>query len=566
MEKLIINNMQKTRWMVYPKKTDDIIEQLLINRGIDPKNRDQFLNPDYMRDLLDPFLIKGMDRAVELIKKTIDNKEKIGIFADYDADGIPGAALFYKVLELYDAKEAEVYIPSRSEGYGLNEKGIEELYAKGCKLLVSIDLGITNRKQIEYAKKLGMKVIVTDHHEVQKKMYPKNADVVIHTHISRKYKNNDLAGGAVVYKIAQALGKKYGKPDNKELKWLLDLPAISTICDIVPLIGENRVIAKYGLLVLSKTKNVGLNSLYKYARIDKKNVDSYIVGFQIGPRINAPGRLAHGRLSYDLLVSDNEDKAMKIAKKLDDTNKKRQKSLDEVIKKAQKQIEEKNLDKEKVIVVVGKNWPQGVVGLVSSRITDKYNRPSIILSEEKGFLRGSARSIDAFHLVDNLKKADKFLLSFGGHAKAAGLSLDEKDFKNFYKKITALGRKKIKDSDLLRVIKIDAKLAVSELTLGLEKDIRKFEPFGLGNSRPVFMLKNVQVVDTRWVGKEKKHLKIKLKHKSSTKIIDGICFNAIDKFEDIRRSSTINLVFTLSENVWRGQRKLDLMIIDMKKI
>lgn len=554
---------QDTRWIVYPRKSDDIIEQLLINRGIDPSTKDQFLNPDYRRDLLDPFLISDMDKAVKIIKEAIDNGEKIGVFADYDADGIPGAALFYKVLELYGSK-VEVYIPSRKEGYGLNEKGIEELHNRGCKLLVSIDLGITNKKQVQYAKKLGMKVIITDHHEVQKDMFPKDADAVVHTHISKKYKNNDLAGGAVVYKIAQALGQKYGKPDEKELKWLLDLPAISTICDIVPLTGENRVIAKYGLLVLSKTRNVGLKSLYKYAQIDKEKVDSYTVGFQIGPRINAPGRIAHGKTSYELLVNESSKEALKIAKKLDEVNNKRQKSLDKVLKKAQDEIEKKKLDQEKIIVVVGEKWPQGVVGLVSSRITDKYNRPSIVLSREDEFLRGSARSIDAFHLVDNLKKTSKYLVSFGGHAKAAGLSLKQEDFKKFYKKITALARKEIRDKDLLRVIKIDAKLTIRELTFGLEDKISKFEPFGLGNPKPLFKLNNLEVVDTRWVGREKKHLKLKLKHKSSTKIVDAIYFSASEKCEDIRRTSIVDIAFSLSQNVWRGQRRLDLMIADVK--
>ncbi len=555
--------MQKKRWIISPKKSDDIIEQLLINRGIDPKNKDQFLYPDYKRDLLDPFLINDMDKAVKLIHDTICNNEKIGVFADYDADGIPGAALLYRVLKIYKA-EVEVYIPSRNEGYGLNEKGIEDLYKKGCKLLISIDLGITNKKQVEYAKKLGMKVIITDHHEIQKDLFPKNADVVVHTHISDKYLNNDLAGGAVVYKIAQALGIEYGHPDEREIKWLLDLPAISTICDIVPLTGENRVIAKYGLLVLSKTKNMGIKCLYKYSNINKENVDTYTVGYQIGPRINAPGRIAHGKSSYDLLVCDDEKTATIIAKKLDETNQERQESLKEILLEAKKIIRDKKLDEEKIIIVRGKRWPSGLVGLVSSKITDEYNRPSIVLSEEDEILRGSSRSIDCFHLVSNLKKVEKYLMSFGGHAKAAGLSMKKDNFHKFYKAITQIAYSKISDKDLIGEIKIDMKIKFQDLSLGLVKDIDRFEPFGLGNPRPILMVKDLEVIDTRWVGKDRNHLKLKLKHPKSTKIIDAICFRAHEDFERIRRSSIIDLAFTLSENVWRGQRRLDLLVADIQ--
>lgn len=555
--------MQKMKWVVYPKKSDSIIEQLLINRGIDPKDKDQFLNPDFDRDLLDPFLMDGMDKAVEIVHESIKNREKIGIFADYDADGVPGAALLWHALKLYGV-DAETYIPSRDEGYGVNEKGIRELYEKGCKLFISIDLGITSKEQVKLAKKMGMKVIITDHHEIQKKSFPDNADVVIHTHTSKKYINKDLAGGAVVYKLIQALGKKYGVPDARQLKWLLDLPAISTICDMVPLTGENRVITKYGLVVLSKTKNIGLKKLYKEAAIDEKHMDTYTVGFGIGPRINAPGRMDHAQASYFLLTTEEEKEAILIAKKINETNVFRQKSLETVLEKSQKSIVDKKLDQEKIIVVTGKKLPVGVVGLVASRITDRYNRPSIVLSEEDGVLRGSARSIDRFNLVDNLKKTEKYLLGFGGHAKAAGVSLKKENFSHFYKKITEIARQKIKDKDLIKEVKIDAQISSKDLSFGLTRDINSFEPFGLGNPRPVFMLKKMEIDELKWVGREKNHLKLKIKKQGSLKIFDAICFGLDREKIRIRTHDTLDLVFHLNVNVWRGQKRLDLQIIDMK--
>lgn len=571
--------MQNCRWSVYPKKSDDIIDQLLANRDIKLSEKKVFLSPDYTNDLEDPFLIKDMSKAIKRIEKAIQGKEKIGIFADYDADGIPGAAILYKTFAMHDI-EAQVYIPSREEGYGVNENGIKKLSQDGVSLLVTVDLGITAKKEVALANKLGMDVIITDHHEVQTRSFPDNAYAVLHTHLSEKYANKDLAGGAVAFKLAQAIGIKIGRPNIRDLKWLLDLPAICTICDMVPLTGENRVIAKYGLIVLSKTKNIGLKELYKVSKIDDKNMDTYTVGFLIGPRINAPGRMYrsisssgsrlqntlgdHAQASYYLLTTSNKHDASEIAKKLDEINTKRQQVLQEILVKARQMIKNDNLDREKIIIVRGQKWPGGIVGLVSSRITEEYCRPSIVFSEDKEILHGSARSIDAFHLVDNLKKVQTLLTSYGGHAKAAGVSLESKNFHKFYKLITQLARKEIRDIDLIKEIKIDAEVKAQDLSLKLVNELKKFEPFGLGNPRPVFMIKRIQVSDIKWVGREKNHLKLKLKHKNSLKILDAIYFGVDRTKLKIQKSDIVDIVFSISENVWQGVRRLDLKIIDLK--
>lgn len=558
------------KWIVKPQKTNDIVQQLLINRGIDPKNKEQFLHPEFERDLEDPFNIKDMDKLVSRFNKAIKKQEKIGIFADYDADGIPGAALLQRVCMILGL-EVSTYIPSRKEGYGLNKQGIQKLKDDGCSLLVTIDLGITNREEVKFAKKIGFDVIITDHHEIQEDNFPSKADIVIHTHLSKKYNNKDLAGGAVAYKIAQALSKKIGKPTLRELKWLLDLPAICTICDIVPLTGENRLLAKYGLIVLSKTKNKGLQKLYEVAAIDSSKMDTYTVGFLIGPRINAPGRIKHAQSSYFLLTTQDQVQATEIAYEINETNISRQKTLEQILNQALKQIKKDKLDENKIIVVVGKkDWPSGLIGLVSSRITEQYARPSIVFTPEDGMLRGSARSTDKFDMIENLLKTKSLLTSVGGHTKAAGLSLVKENYQKFYKEICALANKLLCDEDLVKEIEIDAVLQEKHLTLGLVKTLKLFEPFGLGNPRPVFMLENVKIRNLSWIGKEKKHLKMKIvkiyQAGLGKKEFEVISFNCKEELQHLKTSDNADMVFTLEENIWNGRRSLQLKLIDIKKI
>jgi len=551
------------KWIVYPKKASDIVDQLLINRGI--KNKNQFLNPHFERDLLDPFQISGMTKAIARIQQAIQTKEKIGIFADYDADGIPGAALLYNALTNLGL-EIFTYIPYRTEGYGLNKKGILELKEKGCKLLITIDLGITNKNEVKFAKKHGLDVIVTDHHEIKKTHFPENADVVLHTHLGKKYANKDLAGGALAFKILQALSLKYGKPTEKELKWFLDLPAISTICDIVPLTGENRVIAKYGLIVLAKTKNQGLKELYKIASIDSSTIDTYKVGFLIGPRINAPSRMKYGKYSYDLLIQKNPDKITSLAKKINEINIERQKTLQEIVAESKSIVQKEKLYKHKIIIVRNEKWPLGLLGLIASKIADEFTRPAIALNKEDDTFRGSVRSIEGINIMEILRKVEVDLKSYGGHAQAAGVSIEQKNYHKFEKKIITLCDSEIDASKLIKIIKIDCELNLSDINFRLLNYIKDFEPFGLGNPKPVFLVKNILIHDIKWLGKEKNHLKLKIKSQKSNKIIDCIMFNCLEFISDIQIGDCIDLVFSLEDNVWNGNHNLQLKIVDLRKI
>lgn len=560
----MLKNEFQTKWEVPERIYDDITSQLLYNRKIDLKDKSSFLNPDYNKDLLDPYKIKDMKKAVNLIRFCHENNQKIGIFADYDADGIPGAVLLHKVFKQLGIL-CETYIPTRSEGYGLNKKGILELYNKDCRLLITVDLGITCKKEVIYAKKLGFKVIVTDHHEIQKDFFPENADAILHTHLSKNYLNKDLAGGALAFKLVQAIGIEFGKPNERDLKWYFDLPAISTICDVVPLTHENRVIAKYGLIVLQKTKNIGLRTLYDVAKIDFEKMDTYKVGYLIGPRINAPSRMKYENFSYKLLICDNKNDALNIAKKLNDINLSRQKVLDEALLESMKQIKNKKLDKNKIIILKNNNWPLGILGLIASRITDNYVRPCIVFTKEDGVLRGSARSCEYFNIINFFTKFKKYLLGYGGHKAAGGLSLNEEKYMEFESVAVKYCNGKITDNDLVKTIKTECEMKANEINLSTIKKIKEFEPFGMGNSKPIFLIKNANIIDYKWLGSKKNHLKLKLMFGKSDKAIEAIKFNSQDLAEKINNGDIIDIVCCLDENIWNGRIKIQLLLIDIKK-
>lgn len=545
--------MKNFRWIVRPKKSDNIIDQILINRKIKKEEWSSFLNPDYDM-LFDPFLMKGMKEAVAKTIAAYNKKEKIGIFSDYDADGIPGAALLSNYLEKIGF-EVSVYIPSRDLGYGLNRVGIDVLKKEGAKLLITIDLGIRNKKEIEYAKTCGLEVIVLDHHEVGK-VIP-NCIVVDPKQIGDKYPFRELAATGVVFKFIQALNEKLSKVSVNYLKWNLDLVAISTICDMVPLISENRIFAKFGLIILQKTKHLGLQELYKKINIPNDYIDTYTVGFQIGPRINAPGRMANANASYYLLVTKDKNEASELAEKLDKINKKRQQELERVLTEAREKVCKNHLEKKKVILVEGKNWPQGIVGLVAGKLMEEFSRPVIVCENIDGNLRGSARSIDAYNMIEALDFAKDYLQKYGGHKKAAGLSFELKHLSNLYDKLLEIAEIKIKDEDLLSKIKIDVVLKKDDLNLAFFDKIKKLEPFGLGNPRPVFLLEQTEITDIKTVGKENKHLKFKADG------ISAIGFDLGHMAAVCPERSRGDIVFTMDEDNW-STRKLQLKILDLK--
>lgn len=548
-------------WEIKEKKFTDIIDQLLYNRGIfNGKNKDsieKFLKPDFDKDLHDPYLLSGMKKAVERIVKAHNESQTIGLFADYDADGIPGAALLYKALTLIGLK-VETFIPNRESGYGLSKKGIDLLISKNCQLIITVDLGISNLTEADYCQQKNIDLIITDHH-LPKKETPNAHAVINPKKKNEKYPYQELSGCGVAYKVCFALSKYFPKISASFLKWNLDLVAVSTISDVVPLTGENRLFAKYGLIVLPKTKNIGLNELINVAGIKRQQINSYCAGFQIGPRINAPGRIDNATKSYELLITQDKNEAKYLADWLNEKNTTRQDSMETVSKEAVKIIENERLYENKIIICQGQ-WQKGVIGPVASRLAEKYYRPTILFSDNIEFLTGSARSVFGVNIVDLIEKTSHLVDKYGGHQGAAGITVKKTNFKKFVKNITELAKKEIADYKLIRKVSIDMILSENDIKLDLGKKINQFEPFGMGNEKPVFALKNVKISNAKKVGKTEKHLSFNIETAKSQ--FQAIYFNSKDDLK-IESDYCYDIAFSLEIDHWNDRDYMKLYIVDI---
>ena len=551
-------------WVVQDKKYDDIITQLLYNRGVDVSDRSdikQYLSPEFSKSMPDPFLLPDMDKAVNRIIEAKNANQIVGIFADYDADGIPGAAFLAKTLSQLGIQH-QVYIPSREEGYGLSEVGINYLIEKKVELIITVDLGIRNQKEALYCAEQSIDLIVTDHH-VPGDDLPSCVAVVDPKIVGSKYPFCELSGAAVAYKLAYALSTHFPKELNESfLKWNLDLIAISTISDVVPLIRDNRTICYFGLNVLQKSKNVGIRSLIEIAKIDQKNMKAYHVGFQIGPRINAPGRMDHATKSYQILVTEDEKEAKELAEWLESKNIERQEAMDKVEREASNEILKRELFRDNIIIVKGKKWPKGVIGPTASRLSDKFNRPIIILSQSENVLTGSARSLPGVDIVKILEQAKEFVIKYGGHAGAAGLTLLEEQFEGFRLAINQAS-KSISVEDLLQKVKIDLAVKFNDIDLKIIDELDKFEPFGMGNPKPIFASYDLSIVSSRFVGKDEKHISLFLS--DGSRELKAIYFNCEDKdyFNKIK-GKKVKVAYNLVKDEWNGNAKPSLNIIDIK--
>jgi len=550
-------------WKVAERKFDDLLDQILYNRGVislkSNKEKASFLDPDFS-GLHDPFLMNNIKEAAERIEKAHKNGEVVGVFADYDADGIPGAALLYRALSKIGIK-THVYIPSREGGYGLSEEGIDYLRSKKCSLIVTVDLGIRNFAEAIYCKTAGIDLIITDHHTPDSEI--PDALLVINPKIKgNKYPFPDLSGAGVAYKLIEGLSRTFPKElDEKFLKWNLDLVAISTISDVVALLGENRILASFGLKVLKKTKNVGLKALYQVAKLDPENITAYSVGFQIAPRINAPGRMDHATKSFELLVTKDIDEAKVLAKWLEEKNHDRQLAMEETEKEASSKIIKESLFDNKIIVVEG-NWIKGVIGPVASRLVDKFMRPVLIFALEGKSYCGSGRSIHDVDILKLVEKSEKYLEKFGGHKGACGLTVPKSKFEDFSVSILKTANLRIKEEELQKKIKIDAMVEFLDLSINLYENIKKLEPYGMGNSKPVFQISGVEVMEKRIVGADEKHLSISFE-KGNNKI-KAIFFSGNLREEKLILHTLYDVAFSLDLDTWQGKRELKLNIIDIK--
>ncbi|MBU0598214.1 single-stranded-DNA-specific exonuclease RecJ [Patescibacteria group bacterium] len=561
------------KWLIAKKISEEfkaqfpeinqIILQLLFNRGLKTQEDiDEFLNPDYGQDIHDPFLFSHMDQAVTRIFQAIEKKEKITVHGDYDADGVCASVILVTTLKELGA-EADVYIPHRmSEGYGLNKNTVEELSKNGTQLIITVDCGISSVDEVILASKKGIDVIITDHHEQQPDL-PQALAIINPQVKDNKYPFHSLSGSGVAFKLVQGLIRKdKGARIKKGFeKWLLDLVAIGTIGDCVPLTGENRSLVKYGMVVLRKTKHLGLQELVKSTRFSLDKIDTVSISFGIVPRLNAAGRIDHANTAYKLLITKDKIEAQEVAQQLDKTNQERQRVTEKIVEASKKQIGEVGM--QKILFASGKDWIVGVVGLVAGRLTDLYARPVIIMGEKKNEVVGSGRSIPVFDITHALIESRDLLERFGGHALACGFTVKPSKLESFKKKMNELANLKIKEKDMVKRIIVDCEIKLDQADWDLIEILDGFEPFGEGNRMPSFNINNLEVVDLQKVGKDNKHLRLVVKQGNTTRKV--IAFGFGEPWGDqLKIGDDIDIIFELSVNEWNGHRELQLKLVDIK--
>ncbi len=552
------------KYTIKPKVSENLVEQLLHNRGVrTEEEKEIFLEPDFVKHLHDPFLLPDMKKAVKRILYAIENGERIGIWSDYDADGIPGAALLHDFFKLIGFNNFINYIPDRHiEGYGLNSEGIEELAKDKVKLLITIDCGIRDHKQIEHAKKHGIEIIITDHHE-QSDGLPK-AFAIINPKIKKsKYPEKILCGTGVVWKIIEAiLQTKRDLLKEGQEKWLLDLVGLATLSDMVPLIGENRVLAFYGLKVLRKSRRLGLQKLLSSLKINKNNLTEDDISFMITPRINAASRMGHPRDAFKLLVAENEGEAEAYVKHLDNINKERKIMVAGIVKEAKKKIKEKieNEGEKPVIVLGNPDWRPALLGLAANSIAEEYNRPVFLWGRENGeFIKGSCRSDGTTDLVALMERAKDHFIELGGHKLSGGFSV-------LFEKIHTLENALIEASTHIvnknPEILVDAELNLKDVSENFISEILKLAPFGVGNEKPVFIFRDILPEKINRFGKAKEHLSINFRDGLHT--IRAISFfTSPDQFGDcLKEGIKTNLVANIEKSFYNGSSEIRLRIVD----
>lgn len=539
-------------------KVNQLLATILANRNI-LKEEDirLFLNPT-RNDFYNPFLITDMDIAVNRIIKAIENKENITIYGDYDVDGITSITVLKSFFNDIGV-ETNTYIPNRLiEGYGLNKEAIDKISKKGCNLMITVDCGISAIEEIEYANSLGIETIITDHHEAGNEI-PKAIAVIDNKRKDSKYPFRELAGVGVVFKLIQAIGITLKLKEESYLKYL-DIVCIGTISDIVPLVDENRVIAKLGLLLVAQTKNIGLRSIINSSGYNK--IDSNTISFGVAPRINACGRMGKAEEALELFLSKDKNEVNELTNKLNEHNRKRQETEKTIFENAVEKIKEEHLDENKAIIVGGENWHHGVIGIVSSKITEMYFKPSILFSfEEDGIGKGSGRSIPGFDLHEALMKCSDTIEKFGGHSMAVGITVKKDNLEKFKKEFEQIATQS-KIDEIIPIINIDAKVDLSDIDKEMVESLKQLEPFGEANKMPVFAFKNLKIDSIRALS-EGKHLKLTLK--DNNYIINAIGFNIGYLANEYRIGDKIDVAGVLEINTFNGVDNLQINIKDIMK-
>ncbi|KPJ70138.1 hypothetical protein AMJ51_02500 [Microgenomates bacterium DG_75] len=543
------------RWRILAKikskkpieRRREIIKVLFRNRGLrTTKEQQEFLNPKNPYRLTPQEVgisLVQLNKAVKRIKKAIKNKEKAIVYGDYDTDGVCATAIMWEALNKLGLKVMP-YIPQREEGYGLKVDVIDQMAKDGVKLIITVDQGIVHSRQVSHAKKVGVDVIITDHHEAGKKKPP--AVAIVHT--------IKLAGAGVSWFLANWLVKKI---DSKKRLSGLDLATIGTITDMVPLVGPNRSMVKFGLEAMRKTKRPGLLSLYQFAGIKKEKIDTYEVGFIIGPRINASGRMDDPMEALRLVCTRNDNRAISLAQKIDQKNRERQELMKQTSLHA-RELWLKEDGQSALIFVYHKSYEHGIVGLVASHLSNEFYRPAVVLAPRKNHWVASARSIDEFSIVEAIRELKDIIGDHGGHRKAAGFNVAPEKIEEVKQRLIKRAEKSLDKSQLTSKIEIEAEVESTDLNLAFYQQLEKFAPFGIGNPQPIFASRQVKIANLKRVGADNQHLKLRVNG------FEAIAFGKGELLPQLSMEKPIDIAFNFLLNQWNNQKKLELRLKDIK--
>jgi len=572
--------MQKKHWVIQPAdsraaelagllKVSPLLAQVLINRGItDLAGGEGFLRPK-LTELIAPDRMPQIETAVQRIKKAVKTKEKITVYGDYDVDGITGVAILWQILKLLGA-EVDYYIPHRiEEGYGLNIEAVESLAKSGTRLLITVDCGITGLDAAELAGQLGLELIITDHHQPEARL--PRAIAIVHPAMEKSYPNQNSSGSMVAFKLAWAIANEFSdgpKLEPQLRQFMLNatsLAAMGTVADIMDLRGENRVLTRYGLKALPECSLSGIQALIESTGLAGQGLDSFDIGFRLAPTLNAAGRMGHARLAVELLTSDSEIRSMQIAEYLKTQNNQRRKYEQKIFKQACEMIVDRNLNHpdQKTIVLASEDWHTGVIGIVASKIVDKFYRPTIMINATNGTAQGSARSIAGFDLLRAINACSGHLISFGGHKMAAGITLRTERIAPFAAELESYAKENLSEESIVNKLNIDATADLGMFTREVVAELEMLSPFGQGNPEPIFATKGVHLAsDVRKVGAKGDHLQLAITDNTVCLRCIGFGIGKLEK--KLLETDFFNVAYQPKINTYNGQSNVQLVLNDIQ--
>lgn len=572
-----MSHSRSKRWQVAPECASacerlveeigcsPVVAHLLVTRGITtPEAASDFLHPSYDR-LADPALLPDADLAIERIRTALQKGERIYVHGDYDSDGVTATALWTRLLRKLGA-DVRAHVPHRiNDGYDIRSKFVARAKEEDAKLIITADCGVQRCEEIAEAGQLGIDVIVTDHHEPGDAL-PCATAVVNPNRRDSRYPFRPLAGVGVVFRLGEALVRRLGMPVESYRRAYSDLAAIGTVTDIMPLLGDNRVIVKYGLEALRETRKPGLRALMEVSGLTPRHVTSHAIGYVLGPRLNAIGRVRDSAVALDLLLSRDSEEARRHAAELDDANKQRREEEARILEEALQQIAERNLSHEPCLVLAGEGWHSGVIGIVANRLADRYTRPTVMISldPETGTGRGSARSIRPFDLYEAICQCSDYLIEFGGHSHAAGLSIETSKIPGFASRMAQIARAALTDEDFIPQISIDLEIEAEKVTPELIEELSAFEPWGHDNRQPVFVSRNLMVARVQRVGQDQSHLKLVVQT-GDGRSVETLMWGAGPSAEELEDGCRIDLCYSPRMNCYNGRSDLQFVAGDFRR-